>query len=383
MKFLRIFHSLDPKVGGPVEASKQNSAVLVESGHQVTFLTLDPQDSPFLQDIPFPTIALGARSSRYGYTPKMVPWLKKHATQFDIILVQGIWLYQSWGTHQGLKKLPTPYFVFTHGMLDPWFHIGNTSKYIKKCIYWFLRERKSLHSAKAVLFTTQTEMSVSKTSMPLSSFNGMVVPYGIREPNDPTTVPPLNNWFPKLDLIGKRPLLFMSRIHPKKGCDDLIKAIAKVYPDHPELHLFIAGPDQDHWMEELQTLSKDLKVEDAITWVGMASGEKKLSLLHHCEAFILPSHQENFGIAVAEALARGLPALISNKVNTHLEIDECQAGWVSDDTPEGCESNLRNWLETTSQTIANYSYRSKRCFDEHFNLDKTINRFVETLKSQL
>lgn len=118
--------------------------------------------------------------------------------------------------------------------------------------------------------------------------------------------------FPQLD--NKRLLLFLSRIHVKKGCDLLIEAFAEVASDD-SLHLVIAGPDQIGWQADLQKQAKQLGIEQKITWTGMLSGDLKWGAFHATEAFLLPSHQENFGFVVAEALACEVPVLISNKVN--------------------------------------------------------------------
>jgi len=145
-------------------------------------------------------------------------------------------------------------------------------------------------------------------------------------------------------LRGKRLLLFLSRIHVKKGCDLLIEAFARVAASDPSLHLVMAGPDQTGWQAELEVQAQRLGIGDRITWPGMLSGNLKWGAFHAADVFVLPSHQENFGVAVAEALACGLPVLISNKVNIWREIEADCAGLVAPDTIGGTTHLLRTWL---------------------------------------
>ena len=146
-------------------------------------------------------------------------------------------------------------------------------------------------------------------------------------------------------LDGKRLLLFLGRIHEKKGCDLLVKAFAEIRDIDPSVHLVMAGPDSGEWTPALQKLAGELGIADRITWTGMLLGDMKWGAFQASDAFILPSHQENFGIAVAEALGCGLPALISDKVNIWREVEADGAGFVASDTVAGTVASLRHWLE--------------------------------------
>jgi glycosyltransferase involved in cell wall biosynthesis len=145
-------------------------------------------------------------------------------------------------------------------------------------------------------------------------------------------------------LAGKRVLLFLGRIHPKKGVDLLIEAFAVVASADPSLQLVIAGPDQVGWQEALERQAEALGIGDRISWPGMLRGDLKWGAFHAAELFCLPSHQENFGIAVAEALACGLPVAIGEPVNISGEVAEAKAGLVHADTSEGTREALQQWL---------------------------------------
>lgn len=306
-------------------------------------------------------------------------------------------------------------FVMPHGMLDPWFQRDKSRrvKAVRNWFYWWLVERGVVNSADALLFTCQQELELARTTFggyrPKREIN---VGYGIAEP--PAFEPKMREAFAARcpDLHGRPYLLFMSRVHPKKGVDLLVRAYARIAREHgarsrehgateraetgglrPEVgaelqvsgftpqvsdvpDLVIAGPgwESDYGREVRGLIDEanrtaraeagDLRPEvsetadgvDAaatksgnsapIHAVAMLSGDAKWGALYGCEAFVLPSHQENFGIAVVEALACGKPVLISDQVNIWREIAEDGAGLVEEDTEEGVEKLLRKFLST-------------------------------------
>jgi glycosyltransferase involved in cell wall biosynthesis len=173
----------------------------------------------------------------------------------------------------------------------------------------------------------------------------------------------------------------MGRIHPKKGCDLVIEAFAKILASHPEWHLVIAGPDQVGWQDELSHRVAQLDLEPRVTWTGMLSGATKWGALRSAEVFMLPSHQENFGIAVAEALAVGLPVLISNKVNIWREIDADGAGIVSQDTLGGACTLLQSYLEMPAEKKLAMRQAAQNCFDQRFEIKKAAQTLHAVLAS--
>jgi glycosyltransferase involved in cell wall biosynthesis len=181
------------------------------------------------------------------------------------------------------------------------------------------------------------------------------------------------------ELKGKRFLLFMGRIHPKKGCDLLIEAFASVRQGDPECYLVIAGPDQAGMQSQLMALARRRQVADRISWTGMISGSAKQGAIEAAEAFILPSHQENFGIVVAEALACGKPVLISNKVNIWREIEQDGAGLVANDDLDGTRWLLRRWLEMPADEKQLMSTRARDSFLNRFEIRKSAQSVIDVL----
>ncbi len=379
MKILHILPSVDPKGGGPMEGVRQRGLRLLEMEHQVEVVSLDDPSSPFLAGYGLPVHALGPSKGGYRFNPRLVPWLHDHAREYDAVVVNGLWQYHSLGTWRALHRMKVPYFVFTHGMLDPWFKQAYPLKHLKKWLYWPWADYRVLRDAQAVLFTSEEERLLARESFWLYRARETVVAYGTRTPPDDAETLRAHFYAVHPGLRGKRVLLFMSRIQKKKGCDLLIEAFAKVAEQNPDLHLLMAGPDQTGWMITLQAQARRLGIAERISWPGMLQGDMKWGAFYASEAFILPSHQENFGIAVAEALGCGKPVLISNKVNIWREIEADGAGIVNPDTVEGTEKTLRHWLDLDDAGRSKMAQQASVTFERRFTVDAMATSLVEIL----
>jgi glycosyltransferase involved in cell wall biosynthesis len=172
----------------------------------------------------------------------------------------------------------------------------------------------------------------------------------------------------------------MGRLHPKKGIDILIEAFARTLAKEPCWHLVIAGPDKDNLQPGLIALATRLGILNRITFTGMVTGSLKWGSLAAAEVFVLPSHQENFGIVIAEAMVCNLPVIISDKINIWREVVNHWAGLVCDDTVEGASTSLARWQSLTHEEIAALRLRTRRCFDELFNYDVTAKRALDIVE---
>jgi glycosyltransferase involved in cell wall biosynthesis len=352
MRLLHILPSVNPKGGGPMEGVRQRGIRLLQLGHEVEVVTLDRPDADFVREFPLTVHGLGPSRGGYGYNPKLVPWLLGHAKDYDAVIVNGLWQYHSFAAWRALKRLGIPYYVFTHGMLDPWFKRAYPLKHLKKWLYWPWADYRLLRDARAVLFTSEEERLQARRSFWLYRANEQVVAYGTSAP--PADSARLKEAFlaEHEQLRGRRILLFLSRIHEKKGCDLLIRAFAQVKDWDPALHLVMAGPAAPSMLARLQRIAQDCGVLERISWPGMLRNEMKWGAFYASEAFVLPSHQENFGIAVAEALGCGLPVLISDKVNIWREVKNRGAGLVAPDTVAGTLESLRKYLALSPPEVA-------------------------------
>ncbi len=373
-RFLNILHiigSLSPDGGGPPEAVRQLVKAYVEVGVEIEVVCLDEPDSPYLADVSCRVHALGqSLLGRYAFSPRLWRWLHGNVHRFDALVINGIWTFPGVATRSAARKTKIPYGVFVHGALDPWFNKTYPLKHLKKNFYWPI-QRAVLHDAEVVFFTTDAERDLAMQSFRKSEWNSMVVPYGINDPEDahPNHAEQIQAFYDAMpQLRGRRFLLFLARIHEKKGCDLLIEAFAKVAALAPDVDLVVAGPDQVGLQSKLQHLAAEHGIGKRVHWPGFLGGDLKWGAMRACDAFVLPSHQENFGIAVVEALAVGRPVLISNQVNIWQDIEADKVGLVDEDTPEGIERLLLQWFDLPRQERNAMAARARPSFVRRYGM---------------
>jgi glycosyltransferase involved in cell wall biosynthesis len=218
---------------------------------------------------------------------------------------------------------------------------------------------------------------LARNSFWLYSAREKISPLGVETP--PTASAEVRDKFFERypQLRNKRVLLFLGRLHPKKGCDILIDAFAQIADD--SVALLLAGPDQVGWQAELQRRAEQLKVSTRVIFPGMLQGEMKRAALAATDAFVLPSHQENFGMAVVEALAAGLPVLISNRINIWREIDQDRAGYVEPDDFSGTARLLQRWIGAPESVRDGMRTNARRCFKQRFEINKAVDSLLEVL----
>jgi glycosyltransferase involved in cell wall biosynthesis len=381
MRILNVIHSVNPVFGGPSEGLRHMCRATHRMGHLQEALTLDAPYAPWLADFPAPVHAVGPSYMGYGYTLELLAWLRASARNYQAVVVHGLWQYHGLAVWQALRGSRVPYYVYPHGMLDPWFRRTYPLKHLKKQIYWSLVESRVLRDARAVLFTTEEEARLATHSFSPYEVNPITMGYGLAldEAALQATAEDFLSVVPSLR--GKRLVLFLARIHPKKGLDLLIDAFARFAAAHPDLQLVVAGPDEAGLRPALEQRAAALQIADRITWVGMLRGAQKWGALRAAEVFSLPSHQENFGIAVAEALAVGLPVLISNQVNIWREVMEDAAGFAAADDLAGTIDTLGRWLSLDAPGRARMQQQAVRCYQGRFQVDATAERFLMTVAS--
>jgi glycosyltransferase involved in cell wall biosynthesis len=268
-------------------------------------------------------------------------------------------------------------------MLDPWFKHHYPLKHLKKWLYWPWADYRVTRDAQAVLFTAEEERRLARESFWLYKVREAVVGYGLGLNPDAQAAQADDflQAFPQAR--GARIVLFLGRLHVKKGCDMLVDAFADVAERDPSLLLVMAGPDQTGLRPALERRAASLGVAQRIVWTGMLQGRAKWGALRAAEVFVLPSHQENFGIAVAEALAVGVPVLVSTKVNIWREIVGAGAGLAEPDTPEGTRRLLRRWTDLGGDERAAYAAGAAPCFEANFHIDSAARRLTETLDAEV
>jgi glycosyltransferase involved in cell wall biosynthesis len=306
-----------------------------------------------------------------------MPWLKKHGGDYDRVVVNGIWQYLSFAAWRRYAGSNIPYFVFPHGMLDPWFKKTFPLKHLKKWLYWPSADYRVLRDAAFVIFTSEEERLLARQSFWLYRAREKVSPLGIESAAlSPSVKSEFLSLFPQLQ--NSRNFLFLGRLHPKKGCDILLGAFARIQSRGP-ISLILAGPDQIGWESELRRQVARLNLEERVVFTGMLQGAIKQGAFAAAEAFVLPSHQENFGISVVEALAAGVPVLISNRGNMWREIEADRAGYIESDDVDGTTRLLQRWIDIPAAERETIRGNARKCFEQRFEINRAVDSLLKIL----
>lgn len=401
MKILRIIASMDPANGGPCQGIRNFIPELEKLGVENEVVSLDSPSAMFLGTDKFPIHALGPAHTPWAFNASLIDWLCENLKRFDAVVVHGLWLYHGFAARKALLQLKRKnpsrksgkvpkLFVMPHGMLDPYFQKTPSRKLkaIRNWFYWKLIERKVVRDADGILYTCEEELRLGgQTFSPYRPKREINVGYGIAEPSPYTQI--MTNAFQSKcpQLNNHSYFLFLSRIHEKKGLDLLVGAYEQIVKesfggnDIPKL--VIAGPGLDSaYGRKIQDLVLDSAVlSQHIFFTGMLSGSAKWGAFYGCEAFILPSHQENFGIAVVEAMACGKPVLISKQVNIWREIEEEKSGIVRDDNLLGTYQMINSWLNFPEEKKSSMGRSAKQCFKGKFDIGVNAERYLNAIKS--
>ncbi|MDB4142969.1 glycosyltransferase [Akkermansiaceae bacterium] len=271
------------------------------------------------------------------------------AQEADILHSHGLWQYPSWVSMAWKRRHKKPHVVSPRGMLQPW---AWQHKAWKKRPMWNLVERRNLESASLLHATVPEEAEALRD-------RGLKGPIAII-PNGVDWVAPCA--FSQSG-EGIQTALFLSRIHPSKGLPLLLEAWAKVRPHNWQLH--IAGPDEIGHLAELKKQAAALGIANQVRFSGVLRGEDKIMAFQECDLFILPTHSENFGIVVAEALAHGRPVITTHGAPwTLLETNHC--GWWVPTTVGGIASALDDATTQSREVMAEMGQRGRELVAERF-----------------
>ncbi len=396
MNILHVVASMDAEKGGVSQAIRSMIHGLAGNRVHNEVACLDDPAATVSTNDNFPVHPLGPAQNPWAYSKLLLPWLLKNLERFDAVIIHGLWLYNGYAVNKamrlvkknnaGLKKVIPNCYVMPHGMLDPYFQRAGSRKLkaLRNVIYWKLIESKVINQSTGLLFTCEEEKILARqTFQPYNPTAELVVGLGIEEP------PPFNPAM-RLSFLDKciglnegSYILFLSRIHEKKGVDLLINAY-KELANNPNIpNLVIAGPnlDSEYGKKMLDLVKVDPVLQKIVYFPGMLSGDAKWGAIYGCEAFILPSHQENFGIAVVEALACSKPVLISNQVNIWSEINKDGAGIIEDDTERGTVAMLEKWTSTTEPERQDFNSRARQSFEANFSIAGAAKKLYAALKN--
>lgn len=389
MKLLHVIGSMNPDTGGPCQMIRDFAPGFIAQGHTLDVVCLNDKNAPFLKREAFPIHAVGQGRGGWNYSPGLTPWLKKHLREFDAVILNGLWQFQGYSLWQASQKVTyaPPFYIFPHGMLDPWFQdmSHRPLKAVRNVVFWKAIQHRIIRDAAGLLFTCEEERRLAQLPFrPYRPKREEVVGLGVPEPPEfhPRQMEAFLEKCPGVG--GQNYFLFLGRIHPKKGVDLLIQGYASLFKKNVDAKsipkLVIAGPDRDSaYGREMQSLATQLCPRDSVHWPGLISGDAKWGALHGCDAFVLISHQENFGIAVVEALACRKPVLLSDKINIWREISNGHGGIISEDTTAGGNILFREWKNLSPEARLAMSQAARNCFEKHFGIAPATRRLLAVI----
>jgi glycosyltransferase involved in cell wall biosynthesis len=369
MKILHVIANLAPRYGGPSKACWEMARAVAHLGHQVSIYTTN-QDGP--EVLPVPTDRPVWREGvEVRYFPVQSPrfwstsWplaraLRQEIKHVDLVHLHNLYLFHDLATGYCCRVFGVPYLIQPHGSLDPFIYRRHRGR--KRIMEWGFQNR-TIREAAAILFTTAAERELAA---PFSfATPGVVVPLGM-DLDEFAVLPEPGSFRRRHPEIGdKLIILFFGRVNFKKGLDILAKAFGVVARQRQDVHLVIAGPDNDGWGARVRPWLEEAGVLERTTFTGMLLGPERLAVLQDAAMFVLPSYSENFGIAVIEAMAMGLPVIISGRVNIWPEVQAGRAGRVIPCDPGALAGQILDLL-AHPEAAADMGQRGKALVRERF-----------------
>jgi len=386
MKILHVIPSYIPaySYGGPVRAIHQLCKALVKQGQEVSVFTTNADGKKTLNvglnketsidGVKVTYYPLGFLKSYY-YSRHMSRALKSHIEKFDIVHIHSVFLYPTLMASYWCRKKRIPYVLNPFGALDPdMIKLGNS---LAKKIYTKIIERNNVRNASLVHVTSQYE----KDNLRSLGFNvpTTIVPRGITM-EDYCSKPDeaiLNQYYPQLK--EKNVLLFLGRLHPKKGLDLLAGAMERIIKERQHVYLVIAGSGEKSYEERIKKLFMKKGLADYVLFTRMVLGKERLSAFYKSRIFVLPSYGENFGMAAVEAMACGLPVIITNKVGLYTDVEEYKAGIIAHcDAKEIAEAIMR--LLDREDLAKSMGENARRLVEDRFTSEKVAQRMISAYK---
>ena len=356
MRVLHVIPSVDERSGGPATAIVPMCRALADGGTDVALVAtnkgLPRTNTDSFTDykgVParFFPIQLGAS---FKYSRPLASWLKHNLHDFDVVHVHAVFNHASLAAARACRNAGVPYVVRPLGTLDPW---SMKQKPVRKRVFWLMSGKKMLQHSAAVHYTAQAEKDATEKHLRMN--HGRVIPLGVETGNGHMKT--LAELFPAL---AQPYVLVLSRLDPKKGLDLLIEAFVSLVrrPQFAGWRLVIAGDGPRDYVALLQEKAAN---SHRITFTGWVEGERKEALLRNASLLALPSQQENFGLCVIEAMARGVPVLVSPQVNLAREIEAADSGWIveRDELTNGLASVLEDENERRRRGHAAYLFAQR------------------------
>jgi glycosyltransferase involved in cell wall biosynthesis len=327
-KILHVIPSVGTLRGGPSVLVHALARGLSRAGIEAHIATTDdngPGRLPVACGVPVVregvTYWYFRRQARfYTFSWPLAAWLARHVSEFDLVHIHALFSFASLPAAFWARRRGVPYIVRPLGTLNEW-GMKNRRPWLKKLSFRMLESRILKHAALVHYTSEQERLEASKLQVTTAS---EIIPNVLPDPSRTRAAGQFRARHP--ELAGRRIILFLSRLDTKKGLELLLPAFARVRRELPAAALVLAGNGDPEFVNRLKADAASLGIASDVLWVGFLSGEDKWAALADADLFVLPSHSENFGIAVLEAMAAGTPVVVSDQVGIHREITEAGAG---------------------------------------------------------
>ncbi len=372
--WLNVVSHLDPRYGGLSAVVPQLGSMVAKSSESGAFAIslaafcapnelYAPREQDTLDLSYWPT-----SRSQWLRDPALRARFRNEVHHADGIHIHGLWEQSTAIAGHTARALRKPYILSAHGMLEPW---ALSNRRLKKLFYSTLFERANVAGATCLHALTAAEAADYRrfgARGPIAVIpNGVHIPPAISPETFLTQFPSLR---------GKRIILFLGRIHYKKGLDILIESWAAVTKQHPDAHLVIAGPNFEGTLAPLEARVAELNLTQTVTFPGMLRSELKWSALAAAEAFVLPSYSEGLSVSVLEAMGTGLPVIVTEQCNLP-EVKQLGAGWLIQSNTASLTSSLQEML--TNSPILNRAIgaRGRSFVAERYTWSTVGNQMAE------
>ena len=383
LRVLHVIPSIASFRGGPSQVIRIVAEGLSACGLTVAVLTTDDDG---LGRLPVPLgVPVREGSVTYWYFPRqtrfyncslpLTSWLWRHVTEFHLLHIHTVFSFVSTAAALIAKAKGIPYVVRPLGVLNRW-GFENRRPVLKRLSFAAIDKHILKHAA-AIQYTSAQEKAEAERLFP--GIRSVILPNPVRMSAEFPARAALHT---DSESRSKPLLLFMSRIDEKKGLDLLIQAFARVKQCFPECRLVVAGSGEESVAKSLRLLAEREQVADSIDWAGFVSGTAKQQLLALADVFALPSYSENFGVAVVEAMAGGLPVVISDQIGIHPAITQGGAGLV---TPCNVDALTRALLEVLADpaTARVMGERGRRVVLTQFSIPVVSQKLISLYQSIL
>lgn len=380
MKVLHVIPSLAPADGGPSFALPLIARGLRRAGIEIDVAaTAGDEEAALLNgDLARPVsrddvnyFYFRRQSEFYKVSRPMTRWLSRHIRDYDLVHIHALFSYSAYTAANLAIKNRVPYVVRPLGVLNRW-GMENRRRLLKRLSFRFI-ERRILANASAIHYTSRQEkLEAEQTGATTPS---VVLPLGVDTSvfQRGMSAARFYERFPAAE--RRQIILFLSRIDPKKGLDILLRAFAEVRRAHPASLLVVAGEGEPEFVAGLKKLAVELSIAEQVLWTGFISGDEKAAAFRAASVFALPSYSENFGLAVVEAMASGLPSVVSDQVGVAPDVKEFQAGSVVPCEAAALASALERLL-ADEHLRQRFGENAVRLAGERFSIEATTRSLM-------